>query len=227
MKTQSIPTRYGGRGAFAEHNTGKVKYKEGEDGWMKAEEESWEEGKITTWRGGNKEKKDDKGKWKEKRWEERQRDWNKVISCRGGKGKKVRIQNGKVGENEWSIWPYIYRYIDIFKERDRKKDGEWDCLGERSVSLNRRHLEKAHWLWSWLAGPSYLVSHLFLMYAEIKPSSFSSSSFISPSEMTGPTRPATFLWRGGQTYNYSLQLSVSISPEISTGASKWTTQSTL
>ena len=69
---------------------------------------------------------------------------------------------------------------------------EGDCSGRTSVSLNRRHLEKAHWLWSRPAGPSSLVSHLFLLYAEIKPFSSSSSSFISPSEMTGPTRPATF-----------------------------------
>lgn len=71
--------------------------------------------------------------------------------------------------------------------------GKWkrEREGER-VSLNRRHLEKAHWLWSWLTGPSYLVSHLFRLYAEIKPFSSFNTSFISPSEMTEPTRPATF-----------------------------------
>lgn len=71
--------------------------------------------------------------------------------------------------------------------------GKWEGEGEgERVSLNRRHLEKAHWLWSWMTGPSYLVSHLFRLYAEIKPFSSSDSSFISPSEMTEPTRPATF-----------------------------------
>lgn len=71
--------------------------------------------------------------------------------------------------------------------------GKWEREGEgERVSLNRRHLEKAHWLWSWLTGPSYLVSHLFRLYAEIKPFSSSNSSFIFPSEMTEPTRPATF-----------------------------------